>query len=362
MRLLRINDRSPYQQIVGIGGIGTGLFFALEGNHTLGRNESRAGELLDVRDYCKLHIVLHYVAKLLAASPSGVPFHVVPIGIVGRDDAGRRLRREMTEAGMDVSWVRPHLHKPTLFSVCFQYPGGEGGNITTRNSAAAELSIADLDQIVPVLLASDAKRTMTIAIPEVPLEIRRHFLALATDAGAFRAASYVSGEVAAARAAGLFSLLDLVSVNETEAAELVGLHFSPHSPQVFIDACLQFLRSEYPDLQMIVSAGKHGAYAFSRGTYRHSPAPEVKVASTAGAGDALLGGVLAGLACGIPLIGNSDKDCDVLKSALDLGVLVASFKCLSPHSIHPSISWDALIRFASNHGYRFSGGIDRLRR
>ena len=67
MRVLTINENSPYHKIVGVGGIGSGIFFALEGNHTLGRNESRTATLLPVRDYCKLHIVLHYVAKLLGA-------------------------------------------------------------------------------------------------------------------------------------------------------------------------------------------------------------------------------------------------------------------------------------------------------
>ena len=78
MRVLRIDERSPYQQLIGVGGLGTGIFFALEGNHTLGRNESRPGQLLDVRDYCKLHIVIHYIAKLLGAQPNSSSFHVFP--------------------------------------------------------------------------------------------------------------------------------------------------------------------------------------------------------------------------------------------------------------------------------------------
>ena len=41
------------------------MFFALDGNHTLGREESRSGHFLDRRDYCKLHIVSHYVCRLL---------------------------------------------------------------------------------------------------------------------------------------------------------------------------------------------------------------------------------------------------------------------------------------------------------
>ena len=74
MRALRIDKSSPYQQLLGVGGIGTGILFALEGNHTLGREESRPGQLLDVRDYCKLHIIIHYVARLL-----GLPVPTDPL-------------------------------------------------------------------------------------------------------------------------------------------------------------------------------------------------------------------------------------------------------------------------------------------
>jgi len=70
-RTLEFNANSPFRQLVGVGGIGTGLFFELEGNHTLGRNESRPARFLSIRDYCKLHIISHYVAVLLGANPNG---------------------------------------------------------------------------------------------------------------------------------------------------------------------------------------------------------------------------------------------------------------------------------------------------
>jgi hypothetical protein len=57
-----------YKALIGTGGIGSGTFFALKGDHTLGREESRAGRFLDRRDYCKLHIIEHYVAVLLGTS------------------------------------------------------------------------------------------------------------------------------------------------------------------------------------------------------------------------------------------------------------------------------------------------------
>jgi sugar/nucleoside kinase (ribokinase family) len=348
MRALRIDENSPYRQIVGVGGIGTGIFFALEGNHTLGRNESRPGELLDVRDYCKLHIVLHYVAKLLGARPAGLPFHVIPVGNVGDDEAGRRILQEMTDVGMDVSQVRPIAGKPTLFSVCFQYPDGQGGNITTSNSAAAALTTADLDNELPDLFAGTGKRTIALAVPEVPLAVRRHFLDLATRAGAFRAASFVTAEILAARESGLFSRLDLVALNEAESAELVGCKLSPERNEQFIDACLEFLRSECPEVRLIVTAGKGGAYAFADGSYNYRPALSVNVVSSAGAGDALLGGVLASLASGIPLLrrGSENLPDRSLETALDVGVLLASYKCQSPHTIHPAASLEALAEFA----------------
>ena len=356
MRVLRIDENSPYRQIVGVGGIGTGIFFALEGNHTLGRNESRSGELLDVKDYCKLHIVLYYVAKLLGARPAGSPFHVVPVGNVGDDEAGRRLLQEMTDVGMDVSHVRPIAGKPTLFSVCFQYPDGQGGNITTSNSAAAALTSTNLDNVLPDLFAGTGKRTIALAVPEVPLAVRRHFLELATRAGAFRAASFVAAEILAARESGLFSRLDLVALNETEAAELVGCELSPEGNELFIDACLEFLHSGRPELRLIVTAGKGGAYAFADGRYNYRPALSVKVVSSAGAGDALLGGVLASLACGIPLLrpGHENLPDRPLETALDMGVLLASYKCQSPHTIHPSASLEALAEFAHALGLRSS--------
>jgi sugar/nucleoside kinase (ribokinase family) len=344
MRGIRIDENSPYQQIVGVGGIGTGIFLALEGNHTLGRNESRLGELLEVRDYCKLHIVLHYVAKLLSVRLSGAPFQVVPVGNVGDDEAGRRLMQEMKDVGMDVGHVRPIPGKPTLFSVCFQYPDGQGGNITTCNSAAAALTVTDLDSDIPGLFAGTGKRTIALAVPEVPLALRRHFLELATRAGAFRAASFVAAEILPARDAGFFALLDLLVLNESEAAELVGFEFSPQQSGQFIEACLEFLRYECPQLQLIVTAGKRGAYAFAGGSYNHRPAPSVQVISSAGAGDALLAGVLASLASGIPLLraGHEALAGRPMETALDVGVVLASHTCLSPHTIDPSTSLASL--------------------
>ena len=358
MRVLRIDETSPYQQLVGVGGLGTGIFFALEGDHTLGRNESRMGGLLEVRDYCKLHIVIHYVAKLLGASST--PFRVLPVGKVGNDAAGEFVLREMKSVGIDTRFVETIAGRPTLFSVCFQYPDGTGGNITTSNSAAAALCEKDIDRIESLLTPS-GPRTIALLLPEVPLEVRGEFLKRATRAGAFRAASFVSGEIAAAKGSSMFEELDLLSLNEGEAGQLIGEVYFPANPDDFVTRAVRYIRSSCPQLQIVISIGKGGAYAVNREGWNYCPAPRVEVASTAGAGDCLLGGVLAAMAAGVPLLNSRPPRKSLtdspLNTALEFGVVLASYKVTSHHTIHPDASLATLVDFAAQRGIIFDPRI-----
>jgi len=326
---------------VGIGGIGGGMFLALEGSHTLGREESRAARLLGARDACKLHIVAHHVAVLLGADPSGSPFHVVALGDVGDDATGQWALAEMAASGIDTDLVRVRPDRPTLFSVCFRYPDGSGGNVTTLDSAAAALTVADVDALEP-LLAAAGSRAIALAAPEVDLAPRRRLLELARAHGNLGVASFVSGEVAAARDDGMCSLADLVALNADEAESLTGRAFAPEDA-VTIGAS-----------RLVVTAGARGAWAFSEGRAHHRPAISVDVAGTAGAGDALLGGVLAAIAAGVPLLPPDGADPDAFACALDLGVLLAGLSVTSPHTIHPAADLDALLAFAERHGVAFA--------
>lgn len=346
----RATGRRRWRRLVGVGGVGSGLFFALEGAHDLGRDESRPARLLDVRDYCKLHIVAHYPARLLGARPAGRPFHVIPVARVGRDEPGRRLRRELAAAGMDVRFVRTVADRPTLLSVCFQYPDGSGGNITTSASAASALRPADLGAIAGLLDA----RTIALALPEVALEVRLALLRLAGARGALRVASFTAAEVAAALRGGLLADVDLLALNAGEAAAVAGRAFPAGPPDTLLALVARVHTDANPAARLIVTSGRRGAWGFDRGLWTHTPAIEVGVASTAGAGDALLGGTLAGLACGVPLTvpggdGRADRS-RTIASALDLGVLVAAYSVTSPHTIHPDTRPETIAAFAQAHG------------
>ena len=363
MRSLALPPTIPYRLLAGVGGIGAGYFFALEGNHTLGRNESRPARLLEWRDYCKLHIIAHYVAVLLGADPSGEPFHVLPIGRVGRDATGERLLQEMRPTGMDLHLVARDPDHPTLLSACFQYPDGSGGNITAHNAAAGQLTPAEVDAAEP-FLATAAGRALALAVPEVPLAARLRLLQMATRHGALRIGALTVSEVEGAQALGLLRYVDLLAVNEDEAAALSGTRFDAERPGVFLDSCAKALQEQQPGVRIVVTAGRHGAYAFDGRHWDHCPAAEVPVASTAGAGDALLAGILCGLVAGLPFIAPGAPRSRLadrpLSSALDLGVLLASLSVTSPHTINPEADAPALLRLSQDLGLPLTHRFETL--
>ena len=361
-RALRLTPDAPFRRLVGVGGVGAGIFFALEGNHDLGRNESRPGRLLDVRDYCKLHIVAQYPAVLLGARGDQGPFHVVPVGKVGIDEVGLRLRAEMERSGMDVRFVDAVPGHPTLLSVCFQYPDGSGGNVTTVDSAAALLSERDVD-LVGAMAVSE--RPGSRALPRC-----RSRSAATCCAGRRRGEPSASPRSPRPRSRrrGETGFLSARRPPVAERGRGRGARRRALSRTR--------LRSRSCGASSSAALGPSRACASSSPRARGAPSPStappgrtrptlpVPVVSTAGAGDALLGGVLAGLALGLPFAPAGGPRATLaarpLSSALELGALVAAFKVTSPHTIPPDLSLDALLAFAREHGVVLGEGLRRL--
>ncbi len=338
-----------FTHVVGIGGIGTGVLFQLEGDHTLGRDESRLGQLLPARDYCKLHIVEHYIATLMGSGKSADTCRVLAIGVIGDDAAGRQLLLEMRSAGIGTEWVRIATDRNTLFSVSFLYPDGAGGNITASNSAASTLDMNDIHRGEEVM-ARNAQRCVALCLPEVPLEARLGFLQLATRCGNFRAASFALSEIPSAIELKMLSMVDLLALNREEAAGLVGYEYSSQNAQRFLSDCSSLLQKMQPYIRIVISAGAEGAFAFEDGSWSNWPALATQVVSTAGAGDALLAGVLSGLATGLPLNAKPSAQDTVISgvfsSAMEVGMLLASFSVTSPDTIHFGANLARLEEFA----------------
>ena len=353
MLSLRADAENGFTAVIGIGGIGAGIVYALKGEHELGRNESRLGELLDSRDYCKLHIVEHYIARLMGSGGDPDSLRVWPIGVVGNDKTGKELLSEMRAVGMDTRFVRRDSVLKTMFSVCLVYPDGSGGNITSSNSAAASLNASDLEAAAPYMRAAGA-RGVALCLPEVPLEFRRGFLTLASECGNYCVCSFALGEMEEAKRKRLVSQADLLALNQEEASAL----FESRSCHILnvglLTRCAEEFTAARRGLRIVISAGSRGAYGFEGGRSQFCPAPLLEPVSTAGAGDALLAGILCGLAAAIPFIepdGHGESFSGrVLRTALEFGVLNASFSVTSVHTIHPDVTLRNLLEFAGSCG------------
>ena len=335
-------DNRKYDAMIGTGGIGTGRFFALSGNHTLGREESRGGKFLDRRDYCKLHIISHYVQRLV-----GGDFTTLPVGRLGDDVAGRRLMEEMRAVGLDVSLTTLMPGEQTLDCICLLYPDGSGGNLTVTDSASGRVTPEDI-QKAEAWLAKHAARGIALAVPEVPLAARQELLKLGGQHGFLRAASFSSGEMAMVRDSSLLSGVDLLAINLDEAASLAETS-AEGDAEAIVKKITADLGVKFPQLKLSITAGAIGSWTCDGGALHFIATPKVEVESAAGAGDAHFSGILAGLAAGL-----------ALADAQWIGILAGAMSVTSPHTIHPDISRQSLRDFAIHHNLTLPASVRRF--
>jgi sugar/nucleoside kinase (ribokinase family) len=330
-----------YTGLIGTGGIGSGKFFQLNGEHTLGREESRSGHFLDIQDYCKQHIILHYVKVLL-----GEPFNVIPIGKVGEDDTGYRLYHEMKATGFSMDHVQKRPDASTLFSFCFYYPDGSGGNLTTDNSASAQVSVEDIAKATQEIKAL-GKKGIVMAAPEVPLTSRQALLALGREHGLFCAASFTSEELKQMDLS-ILGGVDLLAINIDEARALARKDETTRDVAV-VEHVIAKLLGHHDRMLISVTGGRAGSWCWDGARLHHVPCLSVEVRSTAGAGDAFFSGLLCGLALNLPL---PEAQC--------LATLLAGMSVTSPHTIHKGIDRVSLRTFAAATGLPLTASIQNL--
>ncbi|MFO7447854.1 MAG: PfkB family carbohydrate kinase [Ignavibacteriaceae bacterium] len=343
MKLLNINpDKYLYKTMIGTGGIGSGMFFLLNGSHTLGREESRSGRLENRKDYCKLHIISHYVQMLL-----GTGLSVIPVGSVGVDEVGTRLLFEMNEAGIKTRYVESDPDRPTLFSFCFIYPDNSGGNMTTDDSASSSVSPSSIIKARNEFINYSGKG-IALAVPEVPLRTREQLLHLGTEYNFFRVASFTSEEMDEVTGSDILKHVDLLAINLDEASKAVKSN-SINEPQIVAELSVKVFCSINPDIRLSITNGKHGSWIWDGSDLSFFPALNLEVVSTAGAGDAFISGVIAGLTAGL-----------TLKEAQQVGTLTGGASVTSPHTINKEINRSMLRNLTVSPGFSFSTKVLKL--
>jgi len=338
--------KQRYDYVVGTGGIGKGVLFQFTDNTTLGRNESRLAELTETRDFCKLHIILHYIA---AYTERSIP--VYAIGKTGNDNSGREVRELMKKCGIDCKYVSVDESSRTMYSVCFTYPDSDGGNITSRNSASGKMKKEEIDRFFEQ--ERPKGKGIALAAPEVPLEVREELLLKGRERGCLNVASFTSDEMREAAARKLFRYVDLLAVNQDEMrslTEAVGDEGKNRAQD-----CYEYLKSENPGIEFIVTQGGEGAQFFGRNCSERIPAIWKPVNSTAGAGDCFLATIVSGLIYGVPFMEKGSR-----VGLGGLAALASSIKVTCRDTIDFSLDRIRLREEAQRMGIVFSDKVNRL--
>lgn len=326
--------KPKYDYIVATGGIGKGILFRFDKNETLGRNESRLATLTDFKDYCKQHIILHYVAKL-----APIDFNTFAIGSVGADETGKELKAFMQRSGINVDYVKEEKLSNTLYAVCFLYPNGEGGNISSQNNAC---SLVTKEQIAEFFAKERLEGNgIVLSVPEVPLEARIEILKQGRKNGCLNVASILSMEAESFQDMNGFELVDLLAINQDEAEAIAKL--SKMKRESIEDTCVNFLHTANEKMTILITKGKDGVFTYHNGNKYYTPAIANMVESTAGAGDCFIGSTISGLIHGIDLISKEKKG---VFSSVDIGTLAASKKVSCKDTIDVGISKYTLEKYA----------------
>lgn len=207
--------------------------------------------------------------------------------------------------------------------------------MTVDDSACAKVDAASVAEAEPEFIRFKG-RGVALAAPEVPMAAREKLLQLGTVYRFLRVASFASAEIDSAIETGLMGKIDLLALNLDEAAAVVGTVAEDTPPLAIAEAAVEKLCALNPDMLISVTAGKNGSWSWDGKSLGHVPAFRTEVVNTAGAGDAHLSGIVAGLVAGL-----------TMSQAQEAGTLVAALSVTSPHTIAPGIDRQSLRHFAA---------------
>jgi ribokinase len=204
-------------------------------------------------------------------------------GAVGDDDFGARLLANLQAAGVDTAGVAT-VPGGSGMSVAIVDPGGDYGAIIV---SGANLTLGE-GSMTPEMLAGAHALVLQNEVPDAANIAAAR---LAREAGV---RTILNAAPARAWAAGLDGLVDILVVNAIEAE---GFGAAPVAS--LADAAIAAERLLATADSVIVTAGGAGLAVASRDGRRAAlPGHPIRLVSTHGAGDALIGALAARLAAG----------------------------------------------------------------
>ena len=230
----------------------------------------------------------------------GVGLHRLGIGVtmlmaVGADEAGASVTRALGAEGMDTRHILA-LGESSGFGVGFISPDG-GNFLAAHLGANALLEPAHVD----AALASTDAPGWVLAHFEVPIGVVCHAFERARALGA---KTYLNPSPWMPLDAAMRALIDVLVVNETEAADLFGLDDAPvWTRDEWATRLPQLAESvDWRGEALVVTLGAGGSVALDRdGAVYTAAAPAIEQVDATGAGDAFGCGLVWSLSQGAAL-------------------------------------------------------------
>jgi ribokinase len=227
--------------------------------------------------------------QAVAAARLGGDVHMV--GRVGRDDFGGSLRAALVRDGVDVEALVDDDTEPSGTALIVVDERGEN-QISVAPGANGRLDGADSDRAVALLHRGD----VLLVQLEIPLATVCDAVHRARARGA---GTVLNAAPARPLPAELLADLDVLVVNEHEAAQLAG---EDAPGQTDPEAAAARLLAMGPGA-VVVTLGAAGSLLHTSAGTRRQDAPRIDVVDTTAAGDAVVGALARWLAAGRSLEG-----------------------------------------------------------